>query len=83
MPRPEIDKFRGAISGKFEQGIFLTTSSFSKEASEVSIRPGAVPIILIDGERIVELMLQQGIGISKRPLYVVTLDETFFEFNKL
>ena len=82
VPRPEIDKFRGAISGKYDQGIFLTTSSFSKETSEVSIRPGAVPIILIDGEHIVELMLQQGIGVSKRPLYIVTPDETFFEFNE-
>lgn len=81
VPRPEIDKFRGAISGDFDQGIFLTTSTFTKEASEVSVKPGAVPIILIDGEKMVELMMQQGIGVSKKPLYFIDIDECFFDFN--
>ena len=52
VPRPEIDKFRGAIQGNFEQGLFFTTASFTKEAQEYSFRPGAVPIILIDGPSI-------------------------------
>jgi len=78
VPRPEIDRFRGAISGRFDQGIFLATSSFSHEASEASIRPGAVPIIMIDGERIVNIMIQHGVGVSRRPLYLLDVDEEFF-----
>ena len=54
--RPEIDKFRGAIQGEYEQGIFFTTANFASGAKEVSIKRGAVPIILIDGPSIVELM---------------------------
>jgi len=78
VPRPEIDRFRGAISGKFDQGIFLTTSSFSKEALNVSIRPGTVPIIMVDGERMLELMIQNEIGVVRRPLYRLDIDEEFF-----
>lgn len=81
VPRTEIDKFRGAISGEFDQGIFLTTSTFTNEASKASIKPGAVPIILIDGEKMVELMKQQGIGVSKKPLYYIDIDEHFFDFD--
>jgi predicted helicase len=48
--RPEIDKFRGAIQGEFEQGIFFTTSQFSSPAQEASIKKGAAPIVLLDRE---------------------------------
>lgn len=68
--RPEIDKFRGAIQGSYEQGIFFTTSDFSSGAKEVSFKPGAVPIILLNGESIVDLMIQKEFGIKKRPLHI-------------
>lgn len=83
VPRPEIDRFRGAISGQFDQGIFFTTSKFSREASEASIRRGAVPILMVDGERIVEIMIKNGIGISRRPLYLLDVDEEFFAIEEL
>src|SRR5690606_8272746 len=66
--RPEVDRFRGAIQGQFEQGIFFTTSTFSAQAKEASIRKGAVPIILMDGPSIVELMISRGLGVERRPL---------------
>lgn len=74
--RPEIDRFRGAIQGKYEQGIFFTTSAFSKGAEGVSIRPGAVPIILVDGQSIVDLMIEKqfGILIEHLPTYSYALD---------
>ena len=68
--RPEIDKFRGAIQGEYEQGIFFTTSSFSGGAQEASIKKGAVPIILLDGEAIVELMIDKQLGVQRRPLEI-------------
>jgi restriction system protein len=70
IQRPEIDKFRGAIQGSFEQGIFFTTSEFTTGAKEVSIKKGAVPIVLLDGPSIVELMIEKGIGVQKRPLQI-------------
>jgi len=68
VSRPEIDKFRGTIQGEFEQGIFFTTSDFSDSAREVSIKKGAVPIVLLNGEEIVKLMVERGLGVRRRPL---------------
>jgi len=49
IQRPEIDRFRGAAQGAYEQGIFFTTSKFSSGAINVSIKSGAIPIVLLDG----------------------------------
>jgi restriction system protein len=77
--RPEIDKFRGAIQGQFEQGIFFTTSRFAMGAEAASFRPGAVPIILIDGKAIVDLMIdkQFGVQVEQMPVYSYALDLIF------
>jgi len=68
--RPEIDKFRGAIQGEFEQGIFFTTSDFTQQAKNTSIKKGAVPIILMNGESIIDIMIHKGLGVEKQPLYL-------------
>lgn len=79
ISRKEIDAFRGAIQGEFEQGIFFTTSSFSKEAMKFSIKQGAVPVILIDGNMIVDFMIEKQFGIEHEdlPIYVNAIDNIF------
>ena len=79
ISRKEIDAFRGAIQGEYEQGIFFTTSSFSKEAMNASIKQGAVPVILIDGNMIVEFMIEKQFGIEHEdlPIYVNAIDKIF------
>lgn len=79
ISRKEIDAFRGAIQGEFEQGIYFTTSSFSKEAMRFSIKQGAVPIILIDGKMIVDFMIEKQFGIEHEdlPIYVNAIDKIF------
>lgn len=74
--RKEIDAFRGAVQGEYEQGLFFTTSSFSKEAEDSSIKRGAVPIILIDGDMIVDFMIDKHFGIEYEdlPIYINALD---------
>ncbi|MCM2357511.1 MAG: restriction endonuclease [Geobacteraceae bacterium] len=74
--RPEVDKFRGAIQGEFEQGIFITTTGFAPGAKAVSFKRGAVPIVLIDGDGIVDLMIQKEFGVQKEslPVYSYALD---------
>jgi len=67
--RPEVDKFRGAIQGAFEQGVFFTTSDFTPDARDASLRRGAVPVILLNGESIVNLMIEKGLGVERQPLY--------------
>lgn len=76
VSRKEIDAFRGAVQGEYEQGLFFTTSSFSKEAENSSIKSGAVPIILIDGNMIVDFMIDKHFGIEHEelPIYINALD---------
>ncbi len=77
VSRKEIDAFRGAIQGEYEQGIFFTTSTFTKEAMAYSIKQGAVPVILIDGKMIVDFMIEKQFGIEHEnlPIYINALDQ--------
>jgi restriction system protein len=75
----EVQAFRGAIQGQFEQGYFFTTSTFSKAAQGESIKSGAAPIILFGGTQIVDIMIERGVGIRRRPIeiYEDQLDTLF------
>lgn len=66
----KVDRFRGAIQGDFEQGLFFTTTSFSAGAIDASIKRGAVPIVLVDGETIVDLMIEKGCGVQIESLHI-------------
>ncbi|GAA1096041.1 restriction endonuclease [Tsukamurella spumae] len=77
--RPELQAFVGALSGKADSGVFITTGRFSKGAVEYA---EIVPtrIILIDGVRLAELMIRYGVGVQvKQTLQIVEVDEDFFE----
>ena len=74
--RPVVSAFRGDITGDFEQGIFITTSGFTKEAEDVSFKPGCVPIILIDGEQLADIMIEKGIGVQRQMIDVYDFDTT-------
>ena len=78
--RPEIHKFVGALMGrKAKKGIFITTSSFSKDARDYADGLDS-RVILIDGEHLAELMFDYGIGVSTANSYVVKrIDSDFFE----
>ena len=78
--RPEIQKFVGALHGKrARKGIFITTSTFSKDAQEYA-NSVETKVILIDGSRLVELMFEYGVGVSTVNNYVVKrIDSDFFE----
>lgn len=79
--RSEIDKFRGAIQGDFEQGIFFTTTIFSKEALKATRKNGAVPIILIDGMTMIDFMIEKqfGVDVEVIPVYINALDKVWME----
>jgi restriction system protein len=84
VSRTEVDNFRGAIQGEYEQGIFFTTSDFAKGAMEASIKKGAVPIVLLNGESIVGLMIDKEFGVQRRPLqiYEDQLESIIAEFDR-
>lgn len=81
--RREIDQFRGAIQGRFELGIYFTTTDFTFEAKEIVFKNGAVPIFLINGEAIVDIMLEKHLGIEAEtlPIYNYNLDLAFTKFE--
>jgi restriction system protein len=84
VSRAEVDKFRGAIQGEFEQGIFFTTSDFTKGAMDASIKKGAVPVILLNGESIVDLMIDKEFGVQRKALqfYEDQLEAIIAEFDR-
>jgi restriction system protein len=77
--RPEIQKFAGALLGKkARKGIFLTTSIFSKEALEYAAGLES-KIILIDGHRLAELMIDHGVGVNTVNTYEIKkIDSDYF-----
>lgn len=80
VQRPELQGFVGALVGKADRGVFITTSTFSKGAIEYADRSTAARLILIDGERLTELMIRFGVGVqTKDTFHVVEIDEDFFE----
>ena len=80
VSRPEIDKFRGAIQGDYDHGVFLTTGRFTSDAEAASIKKGAISLLLLDGEAIAESMIRNGIGVVRRPVQLFDIDPEFFRF---
>ena len=78
--RPEIQKFAGALQGqRARKGVFITTSSFTKEAIEYASLIES-KIILIDGEHLSKLMVEHNIGVSTVGQYEVKkLDTDYFD----
>lgn len=78
--RPEIQKFVGALYGKkAKKGIFITTSTFSKDAREYADALES-KVILIDGAQLTELMFEYGVGVATINSYTVKrIDSDFFE----
>ena len=77
--RPEIQKFAGALQGqRAKKGIFITTSSFSKDAHEYASRIDS-KIVLIDGERLAQLMIDHNLGVSPMATYEIKkVDSDYF-----
>lgn len=71
-------EFRGSIQGKYERGIYITTDLFTLEAWELAAQADGVTIIFFDGERLVDIMMEKGLGINTRPLTLPRLDDEFF-----
>jgi restriction system protein len=79
VSRPEIQKFVGALEGqKARKGVFITTSSFSKEARDYASQVNS-KVILIDGDQLVEFMVENDIGVSIETVYEIKrIDNDYF-----
>ncbi|HEY6840226.1 MAG TPA: restriction endonuclease [Chthoniobacterales bacterium] len=78
--RPEIQKFAGALHGQHAtKGVFITTSDFSRDADDYVSKIGS-KIVLIDGPRLAELMVEFGVTVATDATYTVKrIDNDFFE----
>lgn len=72
-----VRDFRGAMQGRADKGLILTTGRFTAEAKKEANRDGVPPIELIDGERLVELFVKFRLGV--RPVIVYEIMPEFFK----
>jgi restriction system protein len=72
-----VRDFRGAMAGRADKGIIITTGSFTAEAKREASRDGAPPIELIDGEKLISMMENLELGL--RPVTTFAIDPAFFD----
>ncbi len=77
--RPEVQRFAGALEGRrARKGVFITTSSFSREAMDYTDQIGT-KVVLIDGQRLTELMIDHGVGVRTDATYELKrIDADYF-----
>ncbi len=76
-----VRDFRGAMAGRGDKGLLITTGTFTSDARAESRRDGAPPIDLIDGDRLCELLKEYGLGVSttERTVEDVIIEDDFFK----
>ncbi len=77
---PVVRDFRGAMVGRADKGIIITTGTFSRDAKLEALRDGATPLDLIDGDELVEMLKEHQIGIKteQKMIEVVQVDKNYF-----
>ena len=77
--RPVLDQLRGALPYyKALRGTIITLGTFSQGCINAALYVGAAPIGLIDGEKLLDLLIKYDIGVKKRPIDLYELDEEYF-----
>ena len=74
-----IRDFRGAMVGRADKGIFITTGTFTREAMNEATRDGAPAIDLIDGETLAEMLKSHNLGVKIEMIEQVEIDSKWFE----
>ena len=76
--RPEIQAFYGALAGqRATKGVFITTSSYTAQA--IDFAKSVEKIVLVDGSRLAEFMIDSGVGVSVRTIEVPKIDSDYFD----
>lgn len=75
----EIRDFRGAMQGRADKGLFITTGNFTSQASDEATRDGATAIDLIDGERLCDLLKELKLGVQTEMIENVVISPAWFE----
>ncbi len=72
-----VRDFRGAMQGRADKGIIMTTGRFTTEARKEAVRDGVPPIELLDGERMIDMFVELELGL--RPVTAYEIDDEFFD----
>jgi restriction system protein len=73
----QVRDFRGAMTGRADKGIILTTGSFTSEAKREAVREGAPPIELVDGDKLVAMLEDLELGLL--PVRAFQIQRSFFD----
>ncbi len=73
----QVRDFRGAMMGRADKGIIMTTGTFTGDAQKEALRDGVPPIELVNGEKLLDLFESLELGLKPRKTY--DIDEPFFE----
>lgn len=74
----QIRDFRGAMVGRAEKGLFITTGTFTRDAKQEATRDGAPPVDLVAGDDLVEKMKELQLGIKLKTVDIVAIDKDWF-----
>lgn len=78
---PVIRDFRGAMVGRADKGIILTTGTFTREAKAEALRDGAPPLDLIDGDDFVHMLklYRLGLTVTEKTIEEIVVNKSWFE----
>jgi restriction system protein len=74
----QVRDFRGAMVGRADKGLFITTGTYTRDAIKEAVREGAPPIDLVDGDQLAEKLKDLGLGIKTETIERVSVDEEWF-----
>lgn len=76
--RPEVQAFYGALAGqRANKGVFITTSGYTAQA--IGFAKSVERVVLVDGSRLVELMIDHEVGVSARTVKIPKIDSDYFD----
>ena len=75
----DIRDFRGALQGRADKGLFITTGNFTSQASDEATRDGAIAIDLIDGDRLCDLLKENELGVKTEMIEKVRIRPDWFQ----
>ena len=74
---PTVQQVRGSL-GAHEQGLIITTSDFSAGARQEAVQPNKTPIALVNGEKLVSLLMEHSIGVQRTTQCLFEIDDELF-----
>ena len=75
----DIRDFRGAMIGRADKGLFITTGTFTRDAVQEAIRDGAPPLDLVDGDQLADKLLELALGVKTEIVEEVVVDQEWFK----